>query len=130
MQLDYVAENGGPCSIRVWIKDTTFEEAKKEIHVKMVHTDRGSEATSYITSIAGQRFKVCFQVDGAETDLSAHVYIDGQWAGGALMGVAGTKSTGIRSLDSIDAGPGQIYPFRFGRMQASGITFAMRLMVR
>jgi hypothetical protein len=123
MQLDYVAENGRLCSVRVWIKDAKFEEVKKELDVETFMTDYGGgEATGYITSIAGQRFKVCFQVDGAETDLSAHVYIDGQWVGGALVSVSRTKSTKFRSLDSVDAGPGQIYPFRFGRMQTSGTT--------
>lgn len=116
-------------SMEVWITDVESGEMLQVHKVGTKITAQGKEVSGYITSIAGQRFKVCIQTDSVYTSLSAQIYIDGQWTGGLLMD-GPNQSTRCREMECVDGGPGQVYPYRFGMTETSGLTLKMRLICR
>jgi hypothetical protein len=120
----------GSHSMEVWITDVESQKVLQVHKVGTKITTHGKEVSGYITSIAGQRFKVCLRANSAYTSLSAQIYIDGQWTGGVLIDGSGDLSSRHREMECVDGGPGQIYPYRFGMTETSGWTFEMRLICR
>jgi hypothetical protein len=111
-------KNGDGEIFQAWVEDygtaTPLSHYKKKV--------KADVASCYIKSVHDKRFRICVNVDDTSQSLCCDLSIDGQCVSSYFMG----KWTDNRldtelAFETIDGGPGQAIPLKFGKTQTSGM---------